>query len=67
MPDRPMPAYDDGFFARTQAQADALRHLTPSSIGDRVDLEHVAEEIADLGRRDLREVESYPVGSSSIF
>ena len=51
--------YDDDFFAWTQEQAAALRHLPASVLGADVDLENVATEIEDLGKRDLREVESY--------
>ena len=51
--------YDDDFYAWTQAQAAALRAIPRQAIGDHVDIEHVAEEIEDLGKRDLREVESF--------
>lgn len=51
--------YDDDFFAWTQEQAALLRRLPAAMAGIDVDLEHVAEEIEDLGKRDLREVESY--------
>ncbi len=50
--------YDDDFFIWTQQQAAALR-LTRDVIGGSVDVEHVAEEIEDLGKRDLREVSSF--------
>ena len=50
-------SYDDDFFAWTQEQATALRAVPREVAGD-VDVAHVAEEIEDLGRRDLREVES---------
>ena len=50
--------YDDDFFTWTQQQAAALR-LTRDAIGASVDVEHVAEEIEDLGKRDLREVSSF--------
>ena len=49
--------YDDDFFAWTQAQAAALRRL-PIAAGHDVDMAHVAEEIEDSGKRDLREVAS---------
>lgn len=52
-------SYDDDFFAWTQDQANALRQIPPDVVGNRVDIAHVAEEIEDLGKRDLREVESY--------
>jgi len=51
--------YDDDFFAWTQEQAAALRGLPRDVVGDAVDVEHVAEEIEDLGKRDLREVNSF--------
>lgn len=51
--------YDDDFFAWTQEQAAALRRLPREAIGDAVDIAHVAEEIEDLGERDLREVTSF--------
>ena len=51
--------YDDDFFAWTQEQAAALRRLPREAIGEAVDVAHVAEEIEDLGKRDLREVASF--------
>ena len=51
--------YHDDFFAWTQEQAEAIRGLTGIPVGSRFDIEHVAEEIEDLGKRDLREVRSY--------
>jgi len=50
--------YDADFYAWTQRQAAALRGLSPAQIGNAVDLVHVAEEIEDLGKREVREVES---------
>lgn len=55
------PSYDDDFFAWTQDQANALRQIPKGAAGNRVDIARVAEEIEDLGKRDLREVESYLV------
>ena len=55
--DTPTIAYDDDFYAWTQEQADAVRRLPAGTSG--IDIEHVAGEIADLGKRDLREVSSY--------
>lgn len=52
-------SYDDDFFAWTQDQAAALRAIPPAAVGNRVDLANIAEEIEDLGKRDIREVESY--------
>lgn len=57
--------YDDDFYAWTQKQAALLRALHPvagdSAPGDvaALDAAHLAEEIEDLGKRDLREVLSY--------
>ncbi len=50
--------YDGDFYLWTQEQAAALR-LTRDVIGASVDVEHLAEEIEDLGKRDLREVGSF--------
>ena len=49
--------YDEDFFLWTQQQAAALRRA--SALGAEIDIAHVAEEIEDLGKRDLREVTSY--------
>ncbi len=59
-----MSGYDDDFFAWTQEQAVALRHLPASVAGAEVDvanldIANLAMEIEDLGRRDLREVKSF--------
>jgi hypothetical protein len=59
MPTLRQPTYDEDFFAWTQDQASALRGLPAATIGNRVDVVHIAEEIEDLGKRDIREVESY--------
>ena len=48
-------AYDEDFFSWTQDQAAALRRA--GAHGD-IDVDHLAEEIEDLGKRDLREVTS---------
>ena len=50
--------YDGDFLVWTQQQAAALR-LTRGVIGDIADVEHVAEELEDTGKRDLREVGSF--------
>ncbi len=49
-------AYDEDFYAWTQHQADLLRQLEQagSELPVPVDLAHVAEEIADLGKSELR-------------
>ncbi len=48
--------YDEDFYAWTQQQADLLRRLRPA--GNELDLEHIVEEIEDLGRGDLRAAQS---------
>ena len=55
----PSSTYDDDFFVWTQEQAAALRRADRSALGSDLDIENLAEEIEDLGRRDLREVRSY--------
>jgi hypothetical protein len=46
--------YDTDFYTWTQAQAEALRSKNLSAL----DLDHLAEEIESLGKRDRRAVES---------
>ncbi|MCA3264975.1 MAG: DUF29 domain-containing protein [Azospirillum sp.] len=53
------PAYDEDFFAWTQDQAAALRALPRTAVGNRIDIVRIAEEIEDLGKRDIRDVESH--------
>jgi Domain of unknown function DUF29 len=48
--------YDENFYAWTQQPAALLRRLRPA--GNELDLEHIAEEIEDLGRSDLRAARS---------
>jgi hypothetical protein len=48
--------YDEDFYAWTQEQAAALRALRGDN---RLDVEHLAEEIEDLGKSDLQAVESF--------
>src|SRR5882724_9421126 len=48
MPDG--PRYDDDFYAWTQYQAEVLRSMRTRD--NRFDREHVAEEIADLGKSE---------------
>jgi hypothetical protein len=49
--------YDEDFYAWTQQQAEALRtHFTGDN---RLDVEHLAEEVEDLGKSELHAVESY--------
>ncbi|MFC0633731.1 DUF29 domain-containing protein [Brevundimonas balnearis] len=49
---RPDDLYETDFVAWTEAQADALR--ARRSGGNALDYDHLAEEIADLGRSDVR-------------
>jgi hypothetical protein len=49
--------YDQDFYAWTQAQAQALRTYFRGD--DRLDVEHLAEEIEDLGGSQLQAVESF--------
>jgi DNA-binding PucR family transcriptional regulator len=48
--------YEEDFYAWTQRQAELLRRLP--ALGNEIDLEHIAEEIEDLGRSDLRAARS---------
>jgi len=48
--------YDEDFYAWTQQQAELLRRLP--TISNELDIEHIAEEIEDLGRSDLRAAQS---------
>jgi hypothetical protein len=49
------PDYETDFYAWTQAQAQALRAKDWTAL----DIEHMAEEIESMGKRDRRAVESY--------
>jgi hypothetical protein len=49
--------YDQDFYAWTQQQAEALR--THFQGDNRLDVEHLAEEVEDLGKSDLHAVESF--------
>ena len=56
--------YDEDFYRWTQQQAAALRALPPAAVDlapgiAPLDAAHLAEEIEDLGKRDLREVVSH--------
>src|SRR5215469_13808444 len=48
--------YEEDFYAWTQQQAELLRRLP--AISNALDIEHIAEEIEDLGRSDLRTAQS---------
>src|SRR5215472_10000527 len=50
------PRYDDDFYAWTQFQSAVLRSLATSD--NRLDCEHVAEEIEDLGKSERNVVRS---------
>ncbi|MEQ1618567.1 MAG: DUF29 domain-containing protein [Terricaulis sp.] len=54
---RPGDLYERDFYLWTQAQAEALRAEAQRRAGgsNAVDWEHVAEEIEDMGGRDVRE------------
>jgi Domain of unknown function DUF29 len=49
-----MEGYEQDFYAWTQRTAELLR----AGRFDEADIEHVAEEIEDMGRRDVRELNS---------
>jgi hypothetical protein len=50
--------YDRDFFAWTQDQAAALRRSEKHLSGRGLDIEHLAEEIEDMGNRERRELRS---------
>jgi hypothetical protein len=50
--------YETDFLAWTQQQARALRELKSSRLNLPLDLDHLAEEVEDLGLREKREVRS---------
>jgi hypothetical protein len=54
---KPAELYDEDFYAWTQQQAQALR--THFRGDNRLDVEHLAEEVEDLGSSQLQAVESY--------
>jgi hypothetical protein len=51
--------YDQDFYAWTQQQAQALR--THFKGDNRLDVEHLAEEVEDLGKSELHAIESFIV------
>jgi hypothetical protein len=51
--------YDEDFYAWTQQQAEALR--THFQGDNRLDVEHLAEEVEDLGKSELHAIESFVV------
>lgn len=48
--------YEEDFYAWTQAQAQALRRLAAERWNGPLDLEHLAEEVEDLGREQRNAV-----------
>jgi Domain of unknown function DUF29 len=50
--------YDQDFFAWTKQQAKALRAAAKAGSNLRLDWEHLAEEVEDLGKSDRRELRS---------
>jgi hypothetical protein len=56
MSTEPIALYDDDFYAWTQQQAELLRQLKRR--GNRLDAEHIAEEIEDLGKSELHTAQS---------
>ena len=57
MATKPAELYDEDFYAWTQQQAQALR--THFQGDNRLDVEHLAEEVEDLGKSELHAVESF--------
>ena len=57
MPGNATTLYDEDFYAWTQEQANALR--THFRGDNRIDVEHLAGEIEDLGKSELHAVESF--------
>jgi hypothetical protein len=57
MASRAADLYDKDFYAWTEQQAKALR--THFKGDNRIDVEHLAEEVEDLGKSELHAVESY--------
>jgi hypothetical protein len=49
--------YEEDFYAWTKQQAELLRRLP--AISNELDIEHIAEEIEDLGRSDLRAAQPF--------
>jgi hypothetical protein len=57
MATKPAELYDEDFYAWTRQQAETLR--THFQGDNRLDVEHLAEEVEDLGSSELHAVESY--------
>jgi hypothetical protein len=56
MTETPDSLYEEDFYAWTRQQTELLRRLP--TIGNEFDPEHIAEEIEDLGRSELRAAQS---------
>ena len=65
MASKPAELYDEDFYAWTQEQAKALR--THFRGDNRLDVEHLAEEIEDLGTSELKALESQVVNILAHF
>ena len=58
MATRQKDLYAEDFYVWTQAQAEALRRLAETRWNGPLDLEHLAEEVEDLGRSTRNAVRS---------
>jgi hypothetical protein len=58
MPNALEELYDTDFYAWTQENAKAIRALAGLRLNSAVDIAHTAEEIEDLGRAQLQEIEN---------
>lgn len=58
MATRPQALYDEDFYAWTRHQARALRRLKALRLNEDVDLDHLAQEIRDLGSEQLFALQS---------
>ncbi len=58
MATRPEQLYEEDFYAWTRDQARALRRLAATRANVTLDLEHLIEEVADLGKRERFAVRS---------
>jgi Domain of unknown function DUF29 len=59
----PQELYDRDFFEWTQVNADLLSR----GCFETADIAHIAEELADLGKRNRREVPNAPIASISSW
>ena len=55
----PSSLYDDDFYAWTRHQARALRRLKAMRLNTGLDLDHLAEEVRDLGSEQLFAIQSH--------